>query len=323
MSCLSKKQLALLPATNIFFTEEDLQPAVINKDFSVIVSKSVKAPFLFDSLVMSLSAKLNKNAAILVQASVKTSKGWSAMYKLAYISNNYKKSFDAKQDEYARVNIDTLLTKEPAQYFKYQITVLGKAKLTLAAAALTKAKAKYDKSLALETLDLRDFELSLKPISQIQSGGKLKNRICSPVSLAMVLDFYGKKTALEEIIAGVYDENSKIYGNWPINTAYGAQLGLNACVLRCCSIAQAEGEIYKGKPVIASIAYKAGKLKKAAVKETEGHIVVITGFDKDGNIIVMDPAAKTATQVRRVYDRAEFAEAWLKNKKGLTYALED
>ena len=50
-------------------------------------------------------------------------------------------------------------------------------------------------------------------------------------------------------------------------------------------------------------------------------MVVICGFDAEGNVIVMDPAAKTEKEVRRVYDRKQFASAWIKNKKGLAYAI--
>jgi uncharacterized protein YvpB len=321
---LSKQQLSLLPSHNLFFTPNKLKSIVINKNLSVIISAPVKAPFAFDSLILSISAKLQKDAAILLQAAVETEAGWSGFYKLAYISNTYKKTFEPQKDEFASTDIDTLLCKKPANRFKYQITILGKAKINLLCAALTNSTAFYDKELAQETLDLKDFELPLAPISQMELEDKtIANKICSPAALTAVLNYYGKKVNLADIVKAVYDENAKIYGTWPLNTAVAAQAGLNACVVRCSSLAQAEGEIYKGRPVIVSIGFKKGKLKNAPQQATAGHLVVITGFDKKGDVIVMDPAAKTAKDARRVYSRAQFAEAWLKNKKGLTYAIED
>jgi hypothetical protein len=56
-------------------------------------------------------------------------------------------------------------------------------------------------------------------------------------------------------------------------------------------------------------------------KETKGHFVVITGFDKRGDIVTLDPAAPSAKKARTVYGRKEFAAAWLKNKKGLFYFI--
>lgn len=321
---LSTKQLALLPVHNIFQTKEDLKQEEVNKELSVILSKAVKAPFHFDSLVLSVSAKLNKKSAILVQAAVKTSKGWSGMYKMFYISADYKKTFNNKPDEFAKIDTDILLPKEPVQYFKYQITVLGKANINLVCATVTQAKQKYNAALALETLDLKDFVLPFTPISQMEFKDKnLKNKICSPAAVAAVLNYYGKKVTLEETTAAVLDQNTAAFGTWPFNTAFAAQQGLNSCVVRCSSLAQAEGEIYQGRPVIVSIAYKAGKLKGAPVKETKGHLVTIIGFDKNGNVVAADSAAKTAKQAIITYDRKEFAQAWIKNKKGIAYAIEE
>lgn len=322
MHHLSKKQIALLPVYNTIFTEENLPVAAQFKGFYVIASKAIKAPFDFNSLTLSLSAKLNKGSAVLVEASVKTEKGWSGLYKLFYVSADYKKTFKPQKDAFARVDCDVLKPQKSAAAFKYQLTVLGKAKINFLTAAFTKTGAKYDSSLALETLDLKDFEIPLTPVSQMQyPDKKLRGRICSPACLTMVLNYYGKKVSLQDTIKGVYDEESSLYGVWPLNTAFAAQQGLGAAAVRCSSLAQAEGELYKGRPLIASIAYKEGALKNAAIKASDGHLVAICGFDADGNVIVMDPAAKTEKEVRRVYDRKQFASAWIKNKKGLAYAI--
>ena len=318
---LSIKQLALLPVHNIFHTKFKLQK--INNNLAVITSAPVKAPFRFDSLVLSISAVLGKDSAILAQAAVKTAKGWGGLYKLFYISQDYKKTFAPQNDEIAKTDIDTLIPKEPAQYFKYQITVLGKAKINLLCAAITQAGAKYDEGLALETLGLRDFDLPVKPIGQKDFKDKtIANRSCSPAAVNAVLNYWNKKTTIPQALKGVYDEAAKIYGTWPLNTAYAAQQGLNAVFVRCSSIAQLEGEVLKGRPVIVSLSFKEGELKNAPSKATAGHLVTVTGFDKNGNIIVMDSAAKTAKEAARVYDRKQFARAWLKNKRGAAYAIE-
>ena len=322
MQPLSKKQIALLPVYNNIFPKEKLAPSAKFKGFYVIASKPIKGPFEFDSLALSLSARFEEGSAALAEAAVKTEDGWSGLYKLFYVSPNYKKTFKEQSDAFAKVECDTLIPKKPALAFKYQITVLGRAKISFLAAAFTRAKAAYDDSLGLETLDLRDFEIPLKPVSQmLYADKKLRRRICSPACLKMVLAHYGKDLPLEEILKGVYDEGAEIYGSWPLNTAFAAQLGLAAAVVRCSSLAQVEGELYKGRPLIVSIAYKDGALKNAAVKKSEGHLVVICGFDADGNVIVMDPAASKEQNVRRIYDRKQFAAAWLKNKKGIAYAI--
>ena len=322
MQNLTAKQRALLPCANILHTTKQFKTLKINKDISLITSNAIKTPFIFDRLVLSVSAKLEKNAALLLQASVKTSDGWSSFYKLSYISQDYKKSFTEQKDKFAQTNIDELLIKKGATALKYKITILGKAKIDLISVSVCKKGAKYDKTLAEDTLDLKDFELDLTPLSQKEfEDKKLRNIICSATSVAMVLDYYGKLTSLKNVCTGVKDEHSGIFGNWPLNIAYASQQGLKGAVLHCASLAQAEGEILQARPLIVSIAFKNSALKNSPQKQTDGHLVVIAGFDEKGNPIVYDPAAPSAKSVRRIYDRKQFAAAWLKNKKGLAYAL--
>ncbi len=69
-------------------------------------------------------------------------------------------------------------------------------------------------------------------------------------------------------------------------------------------------------PVIASIAWKRGELSRAPIPRSEGHLVVIRGFDPSGNVIVNDPAGCDDSRVRRVYRRDEFARAWFCSGSG-------
>lgn len=328
---LTKNQKALLPSYNIIHTPKHFTAKKIGKSTSEIISKPIKAPFAFDSLVLSASARLDKKASLLLCAAVKTKDGWSPFYKMAQISRAGKNTFANVNDAYASTDIDILLPKKPTEVFKYKIIISGAAasaqsaaKVDLICAALTRAGAKYDANLALETLDLRDFEIKVPALSQHAAAQKsLRNRLCSPAVICMLLNYYGKAAALEETAKEVFDGYKKIYGVWPLNSAQLAQRGLLAVTMRCCSLAQAEGELLKARPLAASISYKAGELKNAPLKKTQGHFVLMSGFDKKGNVIALDPAAKTKESVRRVYDRKQFARAWLKNKKGLCYAAED
>lgn len=322
MSNLTSKQQALLPCANIIHTSKNFSVLKINKDISLITSKAIKIPFVFDRLVLSVSAKLDKKAALLLQASVKTADGWSPFYKLSYISQEYKKSFLEQKDTFAHTAIDELLIKKGASAFKYKITILGKAKIDLISVSVCKKGAKYDSVLAQDTLELKNFELDIKPLSQKEfEDKKLRNIICSATSVAMVLDYFGKLTSLKSVCTGVKDEQAGIFGNWPLNIAYASQQGLKGAVVHCASLAQAEGEILQARPLIVSIAFKNKALKNSPQTQTDGHLVVIAGFDEKGNPIVYDPAAPSAKTVRRVYDRKQFAAAWLKNKKGLAYAI--
>ncbi len=129
-------------------------------------------------------------------------------------------------------------------------------------------------------------------------------------------------------VKGVWDWIFDGAGNWPFNTAYAARQsvdgypdGLQACVRRFSSLAQLEPWIARGVPVIISIAWGKDTLTGAAVSSSNGHLVVLVGFDEAGNPIINDPAAKRDEEVRRTYLRKEFEPLWLQSSGGTVYLI--
>jgi hypothetical protein len=74
--------------------------------------------------------------------------------------------------------------------------------------------------------------------------------------------------------------------------------------------------ISKKVPVITSISWRRGDLTGAPIPVSSGHLLVIRGFIRSGDMIVNDPAAEGNTGVRRVYQREEFSRAWLERGSG-------
>ena len=63
-------------------------------------------------------------------------------------------------------------------------------------------------------------------------------------------------------------------------------------------------------PLIISIAFKAGELPGAPISKTNGHLIVVRGFAKNGDVIVNDPAARDDASVQLTYPRAALEAAW-------------
>ena len=160
---------------------------------------------------------------------------------------------------------------------------------------------------------------------------------CSPTSTEMVVEYWGKSPSTEDLAwvdpnyadpsvdfaaRSTYDAAYRGTGNWPFNTAYAARFGLFAFVTQLRSLAEAELFIRAGIPLVASIASGPGELDGFLFSGgTNGHLVVIVGFDANGRPIVNDPAAWTNATVRRVYDRAQFERAWLRGSSGTVYVI--
>lgn len=161
---------------------------------------------------------------------------------------------------------------------------------------------------------------------------------CSPTATSMVLGYYGslpRAGAYRWVPAGhtdpwvdhaarsTYDASYRGTGNWAFNTAYAAPLAGKAFVTRLRSLREAERFIAAGIPVVASISYGRDELDGAAVRSSNGHLMVIVGFTRAGDVVVNDPASTTRRGVRRTYDRAQFERAWLPTSGGTVYIIRD
>ena len=157
---------------------------------------------------------------------------------------------------------------------------------------------------------------------------------CSPTSLAMVLAYHGVSPAPTGITPGhadavvdhtarmVYDHGYRGTGNWAFNTAYAATLvGGDSYVTRMRDLREAEDHIAAGVPLIVSIAFGRNQLAGAPISASNGHLLVIVGFEADGDVVVNDPAGATNAEVRRVYDRAQFERIWIAASGGTAYVV--
>lgn len=149
---------------------------------------------------------------------------------------------------------------------------------------------------------------------------------CSPTSTSMVLAYLDGYTGACEprvraAVDGVYDWIYDGHGNWPFNTAYAATQGYEGYVARFTSLAKAEEYVAAGVPVIMSIAWGSGELSGAEISSTNGHLLVVVGFDASGNPIVNDPASHADASVQKTYLRSEFEPLWLQASGGTVYLI--
>jgi len=149
---------------------------------------------------------------------------------------------------------------------------------------------------------------------------------CSPTSTSMVLWYWNQgpgpcEPRVRDAVDGVYDWVYNGHGNWPFNTAYAATKGLEGYVARFTSLTQAEDWIAAGVPVVMSIAWKKGELSGSTIPSTNGHLLVLVGFDAAGNPIINDPAAASDAGVRVTYMRSEFEPLWLQASGGTVYLI--
>ena len=165
----------------------------------------------------------------------------------------------------------------------------------------------------------RAARLAVPAVSQMEADEAIRLRICSPASVAMVLAYYGARVDLAALAREIFHPGLDRFGVWPAAIVAGARRGLAGYLLRFPDWESAAWCLERGMPVIASVRYTAGELAGAAIAETTGHLLVLTGY-AGGEALVNDPAAATAAEVARRYPLDALRRVWLA-RAGVGYVL--
>jgi hypothetical protein len=317
-------------------------------------SPPIEPGFAFTRLVASWNAETPADGRLRVDAQVTTVMGetsdWYALGTWAADDHTITRtSINGQADALGKVDTDTLSARaDPFASYTVRVRLerassddpspsvrmLGAevSAFKYSAATGTSVPPGGD-TIELEVAALSQ-EVHARQYPQWGSGGEAW---CSPTSTEMVVEYWGKGPTADDLAwvepsyadpsvdfaaRSTYDAAYRGTGNWPFNTAYAARFGLNTFVTQLRSLAEAEQFIRAGIPLVASIASGPGELDGFLFAGgTNGHLVVIVGFDASGRPIVNDPAAWSNATVRRVYDRAQFERAWLRGSSGTVYVI--
>jgi hypothetical protein len=151
-------------------------------------------------------------------------------------------------------------------------------------------------------------ELNVPERSQYVAEFPAERGWCAPASLAMLVGAWGVERTVAEVAAAVYDRGYDGTGNWTFGVALAGACGLVGVAAYLRDLTTIERFVAAGLPLAVSISWERGQLPGAPLERSDGHVLVVRGFDARGNAIVNDPAQPA---VRAVYARAEFAACWL------------
>lgn len=235
-------------------------------------------------------------------------------------------SINDQTDETGRMDTDTFRPSQPPDRLQLRVTLEGtvtlhKLRMLLAGEGAQPDPQAYERATNTPYIAAWGKDLPVPTKSQMiyPDGGRVW---CSPVSLAMVLGYWGVARSIpDELVPLVYDPVYKGHGNWPFNTAVASLFGLDAYVTRLYGLPQLERWIEAGIPVVASVAYQRAWLENAPIDQTGGHLLVVRGFTPAGDVIVNDPAGSSDQEVLRVYKRDQFDRAWTGHSGGVVYLI--
>ncbi len=304
---------------NQFHTPAEPAEESFSGGIKTVTSAIIRAPFPFDKLVLSANFRTASDGCLLLEVQVCEGDKWSEFYKLGLLSGKFKTSFPAQKDAFGHVETDELILAAPAQAYRYRLKFYGDAELLLLAVSGVRTPFVYDEKTAVH-LPAKPIIQQVPALSQMEQDTPHKRRICSPTSLYMALNALGYVVPLQQILPRVFDQTADVYGNWLFNMAAAAEFGAEAFFRRFASLAELEEFVTPDSLVIASISFKKDELPGAPLEKTQGHMVVVRGYEKH-QILVADPAAPTVGGVLRSYEATAFANAWLNNKQGAAYVV--
>ncbi|MFA5140952.1 MAG: C39 family peptidase [Elusimicrobiota bacterium] len=293
----------------------------------VMETPAAALPQPFDDLVGSWNAAVPAGGSVEMQAQVRQDGRWSRWYGLSVWVPGGGQSLGRQEDEGGFVDVDTLRLKRKADAFRVRLVLISpkkdKTRLRSFAVVVDDTTTPMEEpSHFVQGPWVRTLEVP--PRSQNEESEEVRHDICSPTSLAMVMEYWGRKVPTRKLADEALDHAKGIYGNWPLNVAAAAVHGLCAYVTRLPSLAALQDEVAADRPVVVSITVREGEaLNGAPYRTTRGHLLVVLGFTPDGDVVVNDPAAKDRASVRRIYRRAEFERAWLRNKRGVAYVVSE
>lgn len=161
------------------------------------------------------------------------------------------------------------------------------------------------------------LDLAVPALSQYVSSHTNERGWCAPAALAMLLAYRGYPLDVPVVASEVFDAAYGGTGNWTFNTAFAGTLGFRAAVVHLRDLGHAHAFLADDVPLALSLAWEAGALRGAPLERSAGHLVILRGFDENGDAIVNDPALP---DVVAKYARAEFESAWL-GHGGIAWAI--
>lgn len=156
--------------------------------------------------------------------------------------------------------------------------------------------------------------------SQRVLAPQLASRLCSPTSVAMVLESLGVDLPTEQVADCLYDRAHDLYGNWGRAIQGAFQLGARGRLVRVEDWRVVEAALARGERLVLRVSVTDGELRGAPYRETSGHLLLLCGLDAHGRVIVNDPAADSVDGVRRAYRKQDLELCWMQ-RSGVAYAF--
>jgi len=241
--------------------------------------------------------------------------GWSPWLTVGYWKNNLWTSYGNTNYSGGEVDIDYITLNSYFSKWQFQVTMKRTA-ASVKSPTLHKLSFFISDQRTTDNINITSV-VNDKPQAlfiptqhfyQYAIDDEIGGSICSPTSVSMVLRSYDIKVDPLTFARATYDDYWGIFGVWPRVVQNAAEYGLNGAVTRYRSWSQARETLASGGCVVMSV----------GLPLYTGHLIMLAGFDANGNPLVHDPAKSNGYKYK--FNKTELSKSWF-GKGGVSYTF--
>jgi len=238
----------------------------------------------------------NSGSTVELQVRVYVNGSWSRYFSFGEFALHRRNASVSGSDSIARMNIDTLeiLNGYTAQAFQYRVifrNVIGNRAAELRGVMISLESVFSSFPVSGETPPATLFH-EVPKLGQ-RAVPVIGHRICSPVSVTMMLNYHGfdfsefdEEFQQRHISELVFDHGPNIFGNWVFNMAVAGEFVNRSFVSFVQTFEELQDILTRG-PVTVSVRGNIG-----GIYTTNGHLLVVTGYEvRNGvmHVLINDP----------------------------------
>lgn len=291
-----------------------------NETRGIYVSKPILIEE-FNELVLTYNMNYFKQGRAVFSVAIGNNETFSDFFIMAAKLNDTNRSIGSQDNDFGKVNIDTLINKDVSNnYIRLKFELNKNDDIYVKNLSVTTKKA--NKELVYNENNLINKVLDVPKIAQLKTPN-IGNLICSPTSLTMVLNYYNKDLNEVDTAYIVQDDANKIFGNWTLNASYAGSFNdLKSRVEYIHDFDVVINYIKNDIPVIFSINTKTiDDLKGSIMAFPAGHLIVLIGFKQIDGVwhgVFNDPAEHVDDKVIKYYNMDQVLNVW----RNYTYIID-
>ncbi|MCK5906583.1 MAG: T9SS type A sorting domain-containing protein, partial [Flavobacteriales bacterium] len=263
-------------------------------------------------------AEENLIASFKVQMRFKTSAGWQRWVTVGFWDKEIWEYYGYTTFTGGKVYVDYVKVSSYIKEFQFKVLFLRKS-TDIPAPSIKQLSFVVSDTRTTANLNITDIVNDNPPEIFVDTDfiyqydvPTIGKDICSPSTSAMILSSYEIDVDIYKYALKTKDPEWGLYGVWPRNVQHAHMHGLRGTVNRYRTWSEAYEVLKNGGRIAMSLGRPL----------YTGHLVMLAGFDENGNVLVHNPARKNGYAQK--YPERDIAESWF-NKGGIAYTfyLED